>query len=162
VTRSVWLAFTPQDTVLVRDGRSFDATSDAAAQAVWPGPSTLGGAVKAAFNGAEPGEIRGPVLAQRTAHGWQPHFPVPSDMVTASATEAMRLSPRTLPVETDLGEYIIQLRHEPPSHIIAPAIHKTKGQVAELFSKELRRPGLPDVLRHAFLGRLRPVLCRDE
>jgi L-lactate dehydrogenase complex protein LldF len=41
------------------------------------------------------------------------------------------------PVETDLGEYIIQLAHEKPSHIIAPAIHKTKRQVAELFSKEL-------------------------
>ncbi len=37
------------------------------------------------------------------------------------------------PVETDLGEYIIQLRHEPPSHIIAPAIHLTKDQVAETF-----------------------------
>ncbi len=47
------------------------------------------------------------------------------------------------PVETDLGEYIIQLAHERPSHIIAPAIHKTKGQVAELFSRELGRPGLP-------------------
>jgi L-lactate dehydrogenase complex protein LldF len=43
------------------------------------------------------------------------------------------------PVETDLGEYIIQLAHERPSHIIAPAIHKTKGQVAELFARELRR-----------------------
>ena len=30
------------------------------------------------------------------------------------------------PVETDLGEYIIQLRKEPPSHIIAPAIHLVK------------------------------------
>src|SRR5881397_570904 len=53
------------------------------------------------------------------------------------------------PVETDLGEYIIQLAHERPSHIIAPAIHKTKGQVAELFSRELHRPGLaadPEVL----------------
>ena len=39
------------------------------------------------------------------------------------------------PVETDLGEYIIQLAHEKPSHIIAPAIHKTKGQVADLFSR---------------------------
>jgi L-lactate dehydrogenase complex protein LldF len=37
------------------------------------------------------------------------------------------------PVETDLGEYIIQLRHEPPSHIIAPAIHLSKEQVAETF-----------------------------
>jgi len=37
------------------------------------------------------------------------------------------------PVETDLGEYIIQLRHEPPSHIIAPAIHLVKEQVADTF-----------------------------
>ncbi len=37
------------------------------------------------------------------------------------------------PVETDLGEYIIQLRHEPSSHIIAPAIHLTKDQIAETF-----------------------------
>ncbi len=42
------------------------------------------------------------------------------------------------PVETDLGEYIIQLRHEPPSHIIAPAIHLIKEQVAETFRAEHR------------------------
>jgi len=36
--------------------------------------------------------------------------------------------------ETDLGEYIIQLADEPPSHIIAPAIHKTKDQVSDLFA----------------------------
>src|SRR2546427_4979027 len=40
-------------------------------------------------------------------------------------------------VETDLGEYIIQLAGETPSHIIAPAIHKTKGQIAELFTTKL-------------------------
>ena len=33
------------------------------------------------------------------------------------------------PFETDLGEYIIQLRHEPPSHIIAPAVHLTKDLI---------------------------------
>jgi L-lactate dehydrogenase complex protein LldF len=38
------------------------------------------------------------------------------------------------PVETDLGEYIIQLRHEPPSHIIAPAIHLNRGHIAEAFA----------------------------
>lgn len=38
-----------------------------------------------------------------------------------------------IPVETDLGEYIIQLRNEPPSHIIAPAIHVNREQVAEAF-----------------------------
>ena len=39
------------------------------------------------------------------------------------------------PVETDLGEYIIQIRHEPPSHIIAPAVHLTKEQVADDFRR---------------------------
>jgi L-lactate dehydrogenase complex protein LldF len=37
------------------------------------------------------------------------------------------------PVETDLGEYIIQLRKEPPSHIIAPAFHLHKEDVAQSF-----------------------------
>ena len=36
-------------------------------------------------------------------------------------------------VETDLGEYIVQLADEPPSHIIGPAVHKTVDQVADLF-----------------------------
>jgi L-lactate dehydrogenase complex protein LldF len=48
-------------------------------------------------------------------------------------------------VETDLGEYIIQLADEPPSHIIAPAIHKTRGQVAELFTNELGMPPTDDI-----------------
>lgn len=39
------------------------------------------------------------------------------------------------PVETDLGEYIIQLRGEHPSHIIAPAVHLTMDQVREDFRK---------------------------
>jgi L-lactate dehydrogenase complex protein LldF len=42
--------------------------------------------------------------------------------------------------ETDLGEYIIQLAGETPSHLVAPALHKTKEQVAQLFSEKL---GLP-------------------
>jgi len=36
-------------------------------------------------------------------------------------------------IESDLGEYIIQLAEEPPSHIVAPAIHKNRREVAELF-----------------------------
>ena len=39
------------------------------------------------------------------------------------------------PIETDLGEYIIQLRNEPPSHIIGPAIHLNKDQVEASFRK---------------------------
>ncbi len=40
-------------------------------------------------------------------------------------------------VESDMGEYVVQLAHEKPSHIVMPAIHKTKGDIAELFHKEI-------------------------
>jgi L-lactate dehydrogenase complex protein LldF len=40
-------------------------------------------------------------------------------------------------VETDLGEYIIQLAQERPSHIIAPVIHKSRQQIADLFREKL-------------------------
>lgn len=67
------------------------------------------------------------------------------------------------PVETDLGEYIQQLDgNEPPSHILAPAFHKSKEQVAELFEKAHHRPRKTDtaemtreareVLREHFLS----------
>ncbi|MBL4740148.1 MAG: iron-sulfur cluster-binding protein [Sneathiella sp.] len=45
------------------------------------------------------------------------------------------------PIETDLGEYIIQLADEPPSHIIGPAVHKTKEQVTELFYEHHQKYG---------------------
>lgn len=41
-------------------------------------------------------------------------------------------------VETDLGEYIIQIAGEGPSHIIVPAIHKDRRQVGRLFAETLR------------------------
>lgn len=40
-------------------------------------------------------------------------------------------------VETDLGEYILQLAHERPYHIVAPALHKTRYDVAEIFTEKL-------------------------
>jgi L-lactate dehydrogenase complex protein LldF len=40
------------------------------------------------------------------------------------------------PIETDLGEYIIQLRHERPSHIVAPAFHLRRSDVEASFRKE--------------------------
>ncbi len=43
-------------------------------------------------------------------------------------------------VETDLGEYIIQLAGDHPSHIIAPAIHKTKDDISKLFSEKFGIP----------------------
>ena len=47
-------------------------------------------------------------------------------------------------VETDLGEYIIQLAGESPSHIIAPAIHKTRNQITELFHEHHAKYGLTE------------------
>ncbi|HMW26331.1 MAG TPA: LutB/LldF family L-lactate oxidation iron-sulfur protein, partial [Ferruginibacter sp.] len=43
-------------------------------------------------------------------------------------------------VETDLGEYIQQLDGEPPYHIVTPAMHKSKEDVARLFNKKLGTP----------------------
>src|SRR5262249_5829637 len=47
-------------------------------------------------------------------------------------------------VETDLGEWIIQLLDEHPSHLIAPAIHLTREQVAELFTRVGGQPLPPE------------------
>ncbi len=60
-------------------------------------------------------------------------------------------------VETDLGEYIIQLAGESPSHIIAPAIHKTRNEVADLFVQKLgiRRTTDPPELTQAARKALR-------
>jgi L-lactate dehydrogenase complex protein LldF len=40
-------------------------------------------------------------------------------------------------VESDLGEYIVQLKHEPPYHIVFPAMHLTRGDIRDLFNREL-------------------------
>jgi L-lactate dehydrogenase complex protein LldF len=65
-------------------------------------------------------------------------------------------------VETDLGEYIIQLAHQRPYHIVAPALHMTRYDVADVFTKKLgiEREVVPEsqtmiarrVLREKFLA----------
>jgi len=40
-------------------------------------------------------------------------------------------------VESDLGEYIVQLRHEAPYHIVFPAMHLSRGEISDLFQREL-------------------------
>ncbi|MDO8589198.1 MAG: LUD domain-containing protein [Armatimonadota bacterium] len=55
-------------------------------------------------------------------------------------------------IETDLGEWIIQLAHEKPSHFTQPAAHKTREEIAELFSKVVGRklePNIPDLVEVA-------------
>lgn len=61
-------------------------------------------------------------------------------------------------VDTDLGERIVQLAREPPSHIVMPAIHRKKEEIGELFHRELGTPpGLsdPKVLTEAARQHLR-------
>ncbi len=59
-------------------------------------------------------------------------------------------------VETDLGEYILQLAHEPPSHIVAPVMHKNLDEIATLFEKKHRRPRQDDIA--ALVNEAREVL----
>ena len=63
-------------------------------------------------------------------------------------------------IETDLGEYIIQLANEPPSHIIVPAIHKTKDQISDLFHAHHAKYGLTERQTEAtaLVGEARAVL----
>jgi L-lactate dehydrogenase complex protein LldF len=48
-------------------------------------------------------------------------------------------------VETDLGEYIVQLRNEKPAHIITPAVHLRRNDVAQLFHEKLAIPYTEDI-----------------
>src|SRR5204862_5346333 len=43
-------------------------------------------------------------------------------------------------VETDLGEFIVQIGHDKPSHLVAPIVHKDKASIAKLFSEYFGTP----------------------
>ena len=67
---------------------------------------------------------------------------VSEEMALNAALEAAGIES----VETDLGEYILQINNnEPPSHIIAPVIHKDKEEVSDLFSRVHQKPKLTDI-----------------
>ena len=68
-------------------------------------------------------------------------------------------------IETDLGERIQQLDDEPPSHIVVPAVHKLRGDVAEVFARTLgTEPGNQDVhyLAESQRRTTRPYFLRAE
>lgn len=74
---------------------------------------------------------------------------VTEEMALNKALEAADIKVR----ETDLGEYILQINDsEPPSHIIAPVVHKDKEQIADLFEKvhqRTRKTDIPEMTREA-------------
>lgn len=84
-----WLAFSPRDTVFVRDGRSFDAATDTTGVSVRPSPTTIAGATGALFD-ANPDEVRGPVLARQAGGEWDAYFPVPADLVRTAGSRRAR------------------------------------------------------------------------
>jgi CRISPR-associated protein Cmr3 len=153
-TRS-WLAFRPRDTVFVRDGRSFDAASDALAQTVRPSPTTIAGAVGEAF-GMKPEEVRGPVLAREGKAGWEPYFPVPADLVVTAGEprRVFRLRPADPEGQTDLDEAMASgggsaLRWlMPPAHVgpVEPLRGWVPGRVlADYLAGKLPAPdGTPE------------------
>jgi len=67
-------------------------------------------------------------------------------------------------VETDLGEYIVQLREEPPSHIITPAVHLRREDVGETFHQKLGIPYTHDIptLTNTARARLRDVFLEAD
>jgi L-lactate dehydrogenase complex protein LldF len=67
-------------------------------------------------------------------------------------------------VETDLGEYIVQLRGEPPSHIITPAVHLRRADVGRLFEEKLGLPYTEDIgkMTDAARRKLRQVFLNAD
>ena len=62
-------------------------------------------------------------------------------------------------LETDLGEYICQIRHEPPYHIVTPVMHLTKGEIAQTFHENFGTP--PNASAEELAGIARQRLRQD-
>jgi L-lactate dehydrogenase complex protein LldF len=64
-------------------------------------------------------------------------------------------------VETDAGEYIVQLAGEAPSHIVMPTVHKTVEQISDLFADKHKALGVPKTKDPAeLIGQIRTVMRR--
>jgi len=93
-----------------------------------------GAQVHWARDAAEACDIIGRIAQQRGARTVVKSKSMASEEIHLNAALARR---GIEPVETDLGEYIVQLAGETPSHIVVPAIHKTRAQIAALFADKL-------------------------
>ncbi|BDU74009.1 L-lactate dehydrogenase (quinone) large subunit LdhH [Mesoterricola silvestris] len=109
------------------------------------------------YRASDPAEVKAYILALAKENG------VRSIVKSKSmATEEIHLNKHLEAAgievyETDLGEWIIQLCHQTPSHMVMPAIHMTKEEVAEVFStkvEEGQQPDIPKLVKFA-RGKLR-------
>jgi len=88
-----------------------------------------------------PADVNRHVLDIARRHGTTKVIKSKSMVSEESALDAALEGAGLTVVETDLGEYILQINdYEPPSHIIGPALHKSKAEVAELFAKKHGTP----------------------
>ncbi|SKA23207.1 CRISPR-associated protein, Cmr3 family [Marinactinospora thermotolerans DSM 45154] len=122
----VWMALRPRDAIQVRDGRTFTAGAGGAARTQRPWPSTVAGALGAAFKAAAgpgtgqapmPQTVRGPFLGRwesGTAR-WHLSFPVPADLVPSDlpGSDWLRLLPQDTPALTDLDWDGVRWLHAP-------------------------------------------------
>ncbi|MEU4827761.1 type III-B CRISPR module-associated Cmr3 family protein [Actinomadura sp. NPDC023710] len=92
-----WVVLEPLDTVIVRDGRAFDAGAQSQSRTVTPTPTTMAGAIGAAYGAAPgaarsasgsdargrtlPSHVQGPFTVCRAGDGWEGRWPVPADAV---------------------------------------------------------------------------------
>ncbi len=116
------------------------------------------------FRTSDPAAVRDYILKLAQQHG------VKSVVKSKSmASEEIHLNPHLEKAgisvnETDLGEWIIQLAHQTPSHMVMPAIHMTKEEVAGVFSKEVEEgqaPDIPKLVKFA-RGKLRAKFLEAE
>jgi CRISPR type III-B/RAMP module-associated protein Cmr3 len=127
-----WVVLEPLDTMVVRDGRAFDAGLQSVARTVQPTPGTLAGAIGAAYR-ARPGagldpaargrdvpeRLLGPVHVVRREGVWRPRWPIPCDVVR----EDEEAAPQRLTVSG---------RGQGDSDGLAGVTHDLNGQVATL------------------------------
>lgn len=158
---TTWLRIEPMDTVMVRDGRSFDAGGDSTAVAATPSPATFGGLVKA-LHGRNVERILGPVVHV----GDVPLFPAPGDLARVT-DELGGTSVRRLAVTERREDEVTDLDPEDPAQRLTHAVSgdgepvgewlTVDGMAAWLAQDETMRSGAP-VGGHF----LRPVPWRRE
>jgi iron-sulfur cluster protein len=114
------------------------------------------------FRSSDPAEVKAYILALAKDNGVK-HIVKSKTMASEEIHLNAHLEQGGIEVnETDLGEWIIQLAHQTPSHMVMPAIHMTKEEVTEVFNSEVEPGQMPDIeklvkfargkLRTKFLG----------
>lgn len=137
-----WLSIRPLDTIMVRDGRSFDAGDTAAATGVAPTPTTTGGVIGRLYGG-EVGRLSGPVPALDD----EPLFPTPIDLVRVDDDRGGRPARRLTLTErpdgetSDLDDRGPRLTHALAGSGVPLGGWVTKDAMAEWLSGETMPPG---------------------